>query len=360
LSRLKVTLVLLLILFIPTLIPSLVRADSGTGWTKYSGNPVLGPTPGAWDSGSTTAPVVLYDGSVYRMWYDGSHVTATGIGFANSTDGIHWTKYPQPVLQPGPAGSWDSSQVKLGSVIWNGTIFLMAYFGENATTFVNGAIGIAGSKDGITWVKYSGNPVLTPGGVDSAIGRPFGFRWQTTYNIWYGGKAANEPASSPVISIFYAISTNGMTWTKYPVNPVLSPTPGAWDSQSVSSPTVVRANLTFGLWYTGLKQNSTSPQIGYATSMDGATWNKTSGPVLTPGPSNWDAAGVEQPDVLPGPNGYLMYYDGFGFNQTSPPSIGLAFAPQSFRVPELQVPQIGLLVAILACGTVYLVRRRRA
>lgn len=353
--KLKVTLLLTIVLFVSMVMPSLVRADSGDQWVKYSGNPILGPAPGAWDSDFTIAPVVLYDGAAYRMWYDGGHATATGIGFANSTDGIHWTKSPGPVLLPGPPGSWDSSQVQLGSVLWNGTMFLMAYRGENTTDFQNGAIGVAGSLDGISWVKYSGNPVLIPGDVHATIGRPFALRWQITYNMWYSGRIA---ASAP-INIFYATSTNGITWTKWP-SPVISPSssPGAWDSGTVTSPSVVRVGLSFGLWYTGLNQTGTTPQIGYATSTNGASWNKSSTPVLSPGPiGSWDSAGVEQPDVVNGANGYMMYYD--GFNTTSSPNIGLALAPENFNVPELPVPQVGLLVAVLACTTVCFARRRR-
>jgi len=353
--RLKVALLLTLVMFVPMLIPCLVIADSGSQWVKYPGNPLLGPTSGAWDSGFTTAPVVLYDGASYRMWYDGGHATATGIGFANSTDGIHWNKYSGPVLLPGPPGSWDSSQIQLGSVLWNGTMFLMAYRGENTTTFQNGAIGVAGSLDGISWIKYSGNPVLTSSDVHVTIGRPFALRWQITYNMWYAGRSA----TSAPINIFYATSSNGITWTKWP-SPVISPSsnPNLWDSATVTSPSVVRVGLRFGLWYTGLNQSGTTPQIGYATSTDGAVWNKTLTPVLSPGPpGSWDSAGVEQPDVVNGANGYMMYYD--GFNETSPPNIGLALAPQNFNVPELPVPQVCLLIAVLACATVCFARRRR-
>ena len=340
--------------------PSLVRADSSGQWVKYPGNPVLGPTSDGWDSQFTTGPVVLYDGAVYRMWYVGGHATATGIGYANSTDGITWKKYPEPVLLPGPPGSWDSSRVSLGSVLWNGTLFLMAYRGENQTTFTNGAVGIAASKDGISWVKYPGNPVLTPGGVDQAIGRPFAIRWQTTYNMWYSGRSANESASG-ALRIFYATSSNGLTWTKWST-PVISPSsnPNAWDSATVTSPSVVRNGSSFGLWYTGLNQSGTTPQIGYATSSDGVNWNKAlTNPILALGsPGSWDSAGVEQPDVLKGANGYMMYYD--GFNATSAARIGLAYAPQNFNVPELQVPQVGFLVAVLTCAAAcYVYRKRR-
>jgi predicted GH43/DUF377 family glycosyl hydrolase len=289
------------------------------------------------------------------MWYEGGHATAAGVGYANSTDGIVWKKYPLPVLLPGPPGSWDSARVEVGSVLWNGTLFLMAYRGVNQTTFSSGAIGVAGSKDGITWVKYSNNPVLTPGSLDQAIGRPFAIRWHTTYSMWYAGRSANVSAR-----IFYATSTDGITWTKWP-SVVFSPSsyPNAWDSGTVTAPDVIQSGLSFGLWYTGINQGGITAQIGYATSMDGRTWNRTSlNPVLTVGSSgSWDAAGVEQPGVVQSANGYVMYYD--GFNQTSSQRIGLAYAPQNFNVPEFAIPQIGILVTLLACATACYARRKR-
>ena len=354
----KVTLFLLLILLAPMLMISLVRADSNEQWVKFPGNPVLTPTPNGWDSDFVTSPVVLFDGAAYRMWYVGGHATGIGIGYANSSDGITWKKYPEAVLSPGSPGSWDSSRVTIGSVLWNGTLFLMAYRGENATTFANGAIGVAASKDGISWVKYSGNPIMTPGLADSFMGEPFAIRWQTTYNMWYAGKSANDPS---IIRILYATSANGIKWTKWPT-PVLSPSsdPNAWDSATVTSPSVARQDADFGLWYTGLNQSGTNPQIGYATSTDGVGWSKSvQNPILPLGlPDSWDSAGVEQPGVVKGANGYMMYYD--GFNATSAARIGLAYAPQNFTVPELMVPQFGFLVALLVCATGCYVNRKRA
>ena len=354
----RVTLLLCLVLLVPLLMLSFVRADSNGQWTKFSGNPVLGPTPDGWDSDFTTSPVVLFDGAAYRMWYVGGHATGIGIGYANSSDGIMWTKYPQAVLSPGPSGSWDSSRVTVGSVLWNGTLFLMAYRGENATTFTNGAIGVAESKDGISWVKYSGNPVITPGPADPFLGEPFALRWQITYNMWYAAKSVNAPTSP--VKIFYATSANGIKWTKWST-PVLSPSsdPNAWDSATVTSPAVVRQDLNFGLWYTGLNQSGTHPQIGYATSTDGVGWSKsTANPILTIGiPGSWDSAGVEQPGVVKGANGYMMYYD--GFNATSGARIGLAYAPENFTVPEFELPQVGFLVTVFTCATACYVHRKR-
>jgi predicted GH43/DUF377 family glycosyl hydrolase len=214
---LKTTLILAVVLFASVLmqLPSAVHADSNGQWIKNSGNPILSPTPTGWDSQFTVTPTVVFDGSAYRMWYVGGNATAADIGYANSTDGIAWKKYPFPVLSPGPAGSWDSSLVRMGSVIWNGTLFLMWYRGANPTTFAGGAIGLAFSRDGISWSKYSANPVMTVTTVltpTATIGRLFVIRWVTTYYMYASGRSASDQSSNHT-RIYFATSNNGVNWT---------------------------------------------------------------------------------------------------------------------------------------------------
>jgi hypothetical protein len=74
---------------------------------------VLAETPGAWDSAYTCNPKViagkfknpLGDGQtyIYAMYYVGTALisgTDNSIGVAFSNDGIHWSKYPTPVIRP--------------------------------------------------------------------------------------------------------------------------------------------------------------------------------------------------------------------------------------------------------------------
>ena len=43
-----------------------------TEWTKYAGNPVLDVGPaGSWDSYEVLKPNILFDGNEYKMWYSG-------------------------------------------------------------------------------------------------------------------------------------------------------------------------------------------------------------------------------------------------------------------------------------------------
>ena len=74
-------------------------------------------------------------------------------------------------------------------------------------------------------------------------------------------------------------------WVKYDGNPVLSPgAPGSWDNYGVFWPTVIFDGTQYQMWYSGRTDGSVG-HIGYATSPDGLTWMKHPNPVLETGPS---------------------------------------------------------------------------
>jgi len=335
--------------------PPLVRADQE--WVKYTGNPILGPTPGSWDQDFTIAPRVIFDGKMFRMWYVGGHSGVTAIGYATSLDGISWTKYPNPVLTHGLPGSFDSAQLGLGSVLqMNASFFLMWYQGSNHISFMNGAVGLATSQDGITWVKYEGNPVLRSTAIDRlVVANPFVVRLNNTFNMWYTGKSESDP--SQTTRILYATSFDGINWMKWP-HAVFSPSadPEMWDSGAVYSASVFYDGANFGLWYSGLNRSYVNPRIGFASAPDGATWTRSSSLLLgLGGPESWDSAGVEQPCVVIG-YGYMLYYDGFS---SVGGSIGLARAPQGFSVPEFPAVPVGFLLIMMVSAAICLLHRKR-
>jgi predicted GH43/DUF377 family glycosyl hydrolase len=113
----------------------LATSSNGVSWTKGGSNPILdvGSGPGAFDLVGCMAPCVISDGGTYRMWYLGVGYT-TRIGYADSTDGINWTKFwGNPVVGIGSWGTWDSSALFGPSVIKDGETFKMWYGGQGPT-----------------------------------------------------------------------------------------------------------------------------------------------------------------------------------------------------------------------------------
>ncbi len=64
-----------------------------------------------------------YFGGRYWLWYSGYRnplqpTTSIAIGVATSDDGMHWTPYAKnPVIKPGPAGSWNDLRILAPDVI---------------------------------------------------------------------------------------------------------------------------------------------------------------------------------------------------------------------------------------------------
>ena len=156
---------------------------------------------GSWNSRGVWYPSVYFDGSMYHMWYTGQNdqgYSSLRVGYASSPDGVHWTQHPDnPVLNPGPAESWDADAVGTCTVVYYDKKYHMWYGGmENAAIF-NALIGYAVSEDGIQWTKHESNPILSPGSPGSwdalRIDSPFVLYDETNLHMWYAGKdAANK------------------------------------------------------------------------------------------------------------------------------------------------------------------------
>lgn len=171
------------------------QSPDGVAWEKYNDNPVLKAGQlFQWDQMGVKTPVVLFDGAMYKMWYAGYKTNnSSAIGYATSLDGITWTKYENnPVLVPGSVDSWDYYFLNLGDVIFDGTIYKMWYDAQNS---VNG-IGYAESSDGINWQKYGGNPIMKPGESgtwdDRWIHSPDIMLIGDTYHMWYSGMGSES------------------------------------------------------------------------------------------------------------------------------------------------------------------------
>ncbi len=247
----------------------------GINWTKYAGNPVLDVSYiGGWDSLGVETVSVIIDSLApltekYKMWYAGQYFNSYryDIGYAYSADGINWTKHTSPVMQVGVSTQWDNGFLEGPSVIKDAGIYKMWYCGYDVVIDGSGtdghtSVGYATSLDGINWTKYAGNPILTTGinTWDSInVQDPHVIKVGGMYYMWYGGGASYSYYDQQV---GFATSSDGIHWTKSIANPVLTRgSTGSWDATLSSFPSVINDGGIYKMWYTGRDVDPIPPSV---------------------------------------------------------------------------------------------------
>jgi sucrose-6-phosphate hydrolase SacC (GH32 family) len=219
----------------------------GVDWELDPTNPVLRRgDPGEWDDVGAALGAVIHDGVEFRLWYGGADGAVARVGYATSMDGSVWTKDVDnnPIIDVGPPGSFDDTFVCPGSVIFHDGRYRMWYFAGRTVgpDDYDWRIGYAWSDDpdGLIWTKHP-EPVLGP--------RPGNARMLVInlnvvfdgfgYHIWY----TTDEDTPGTINIAYAVSPDGIEWTRYPWNPVV----GGYSGQ----PAVLRDQDSgeYTMWY---------------------------------------------------------------------------------------------------------------
>ena len=263
----------------------LAQANDGVHFTRVRGDQQGGAildlgTPGHFDDYLTYRPYVLKDGAIYRMWYNGSTKPfncPTGtladnrrIGYAESTDGVHFTKAYDgdgpggSVLPLGPAGAIDAQQVGYVWVIKDGAQYKMFYSANDAENFWR--LGLAVSTDARHWTKVPGK---LAGGAILGLGPAGAFdvacayqpsvvkERDSLYRLWYRGCQAPGPFGGPSRGVIgYAESNDGITWVKIPqpgpVGEALTVgAAGQFDSGGLTTPSVFLEGNTWSMYYAG-------------------------------------------------------------------------------------------------------------
>src|SRR3990167_607509 len=238
----------------------------------------------------------------------------TIIGVPGLDSSVHWVSHADnPIITVGAGGSWEDIWVHPYCVVDNGSGTLYMYYG-GAGVWDPEQVGLATSTDGITWSKYGSNPIFSPG---------TGGQWDdykvkdfhvikdgSNWKAWY---AAQRNVSPLNLKVGYATSSDGISWTRYGSNPVLSlGAGGEWDDEDVSVSDVWLEDSTYYMLYSGIGDESTnnSRKIGLATSSDGIAWVKSgSNPIFEGIASTWED-GVLDVDGVKIDGIYHMFYQG--------------------------------------------------
>ncbi len=279
-------------------------------------SPVLRPSEGGFDSLAVYNPTVLKVGNCLYMLYRarGRSDDLTGvIGLATSTDGVHWTKHPQPVLYPSMEldryGCEDPRVVKIGAE------YFLTYTGVSDWKrggYFRSHVVMATSRDLVHYRKlpitWRDLPFHWQGlNLKAATLLPFKVRgqWMMFFTVvWDHWQSA----------IGYAVSDDGQHWSVPSPDFLLTPRKGYFDARVVevgSVPFIMDGTIV--LIYNG--KDHSAYRVGIALlAKDNPTfvlW-RSEKPILEPS-LPWERAGLT-PEVtfvggfLDEGEGFRLYY----------------------------------------------------
>ncbi len=248
-------------------VTGLAYSADGVYWTACSAAPVLNVSANpAWDSNDSVYGTVYRDAAGFHYWYSGGVASPDdGIGYAFSTDGKTWVKNLNHIFHVSDGIAYRNERVCTPSVIDDGTGTLKMYYTAKATGGPK-KIGRAIFTPDITINEYT-SPVFSTLIPDQA----YVIKDNVNYKLYYAG--------NDFVSINLAQSPDGVMWTPYIGNPIISDaqyhadvkyySPGFPGANSGTNPSAMPMN--YRIWYQGLDGHS----IGgwrYSESPDGINW----------------------------------------------------------------------------------------
>lgn len=160
-----------------------LAAPAHAGWRQHPG-PVMIPTE-AWENNVVSEPTVIFDEGRYRMWYTaGWH--QSGIGYAESRDGVRWRKQIGPVLGQGAGGVLGVAC--RNSIIKHNGVYYMLF--TDGVGFGGEGLRVATSSDGLAWQARPGS-IIPPGGWNTGIAGSHAWIDEKTgvWHVLYDGRA---------------------------------------------------------------------------------------------------------------------------------------------------------------------------
>src|SRR5205823_1697100 len=219
---------LLVYLFSSVVIFSTTGKWKLTQWYRLSNHPILSPEGTTWQSAGTFNPaVVLYNGKFVMLYRAQDKNGTSRLGYAESSDGIHFTRRPEPVLSPETDYERDGG-VEDPRLVKFGDMYYLTYTGYNKK---DAQLCLASSKDLIHWQRKG---VILP-----AYKGKWNVGWTKSgaiipekvkgkYWMYWLGTSADK-----IDQMGLAYSSDLLHWTEATNTPVLPRRPGMFDSRVV-------------------------------------------------------------------------------------------------------------------------------
>lgn len=202
-------------------------------WKRLSSKPIISPKGTGFESAGTFNPaVVMRNGEFVMLYRAQDHLGTSRLGFATSTDGIHFDRRPTPVFGPEEpyemgGGTEDPRIVEIDET------YYMTYTGFNNVNPKNkvAQLCLATSKDLVVWKRHG---VLIPAGKGAwnvgwtKSGAIVRTKINGKYWMYYLGDAKDHPSQMGIAS-----SDDLLHWTDALDHPVLSSRHGMFDAKVV-------------------------------------------------------------------------------------------------------------------------------
>jgi predicted GH43/DUF377 family glycosyl hydrolase len=177
------------------------------------------------------------------------------------------------------------------------------------------------------WKEHSGNPVIKQGDAIPAMlwNDPSVLQEGDGYRMWLSGGDPRD-LNHIVVKVYEARSRDGKSW-QIDTHPVVSPGPAAWDSLRIETPSVIKVDGVYHMYYSGYDEKGAregSSSIGHATSKDGTNWVKDpANPVISAqakDKSEWGFHGAGEPGVVYNPKDktFYLYYVSMRYARAQP------------------------------------------
>jgi hypothetical protein len=214
----------------------------------------------------------------------------------------------EPVVAPGPVGSFDDSGTTTGCLCSQGSKRFLYYMGWNLGVTVpwRNSIGLAvKAASHEPFVKVSRAPIVDRSDDDPfSLSYPWVLQDGDRWKMWYGSNLSwGQDQKDMGHVIKYAESEDGIFWERRGIIAIDLQLP---EEYALCRPCVLKQGELYRMWYCHRGQ---AYRIGYAESDDGIRWQRRPDLIgIDVSPSGWDSEMLAYPFVfMHGGRHHLLY-----------------------------------------------------